>query len=150
MTGYKEIAPARHRIASLSYHSGHPWYYKLGGKVPMPKQILASVRQRGYQGYRYDEIHRVDSKQEPDRSAALRNIRQECLKQLRANLAQHRELAREYHAYCRTELAAQKNEPVCSSLCTSMSLKYAHLYNDFAHLVVINDFLSVQPDLFDF
>jgi len=54
---------------------------------------------------------------------------------------------REYRQMHRDEQEAQL---VCADIHMSMSLKYNHLYNRFAHLIVIDDYLSQQPDLFDF
>ena len=52
-------------INSHSYNSGHPWYYKLGGVVKPPKQIMIEVRIRGYKGYMADDIDDADRKPEP-------------------------------------------------------------------------------------
>ena len=36
----------------------------------------------------------------------------------------------------------------CADIHTDISLKYAHIYNDFAHLNYIDDLLAQQGDLF--
>lgn len=132
------------------YKPGHPWYYKLGGDVHSPRQILFVVKVRGYQGYRDDDIKQAGNKPEPARSSALRAIRQSVLKDLRSDLACYRRFACQLREHRKMDKLEQENEPFCSDIHTSMSLKYNHLYNDFAHLVYIDDLLSHQPDLFDF
>ncbi len=131
------------------YRPGHPWYYKLGGVVHKPKQILAAVKASGYRGYKLDEIEKADSKYEPDRSATLRKIRESALMELKADLECYREVVRGLRAFRNVSDKDQEAQPICSDIHMSMSLKYNHLYNDFAHLVYIDDLLSQQPDLFD-
>lgn len=33
------------------YNVGHPWYFRLGGAIPSPKQIKTEVESRDYRGY---------------------------------------------------------------------------------------------------
>ena len=44
------------------------------------------------------------------------------------------------------DTAEQEAQPICSDIHTNMSLKHNHLYDDFAHLVYIDDLLSQQPE----
>ena len=141
---------AKSYIEHRGYQPGHPWFYKLGGKVLRPKQILSAVKASGYQGYRFDDIQQAGNKAEPHRSAALRNIRQEVLTRLISDLSCYRAYARELRDYRAIDEADRPEQPICSDIHTSMSLKHNHLYNGFAHLAVIDDLLSSQPDLFDF
>jgi len=131
-----------------SYSPGHPWYYKLGGGVHKPKQILAAVTNDSYQGYMADDIKQADGKHEPQRTSALRNLREAVIIRLHADLERYREVVCDLRRYRITN--KQEVQPICSDVHTSMSLKYNHLYNDFAHLVYIDDLLSQQPDLFGF
>jgi len=131
------------------YNPGHPWYYKLGGAAYKPKSILAAVKKSEYQGYKRDEIHQADNRPEPERSASLRSLRLTALNDLQADLRTYRKLACKLRDYRKMETAEQMVQSVCSDIHTSMSLKYNHLYNDFAHLVFIDELLSHQPDLFD-
>ncbi|WP_217805722.1 hypothetical protein [Roseovarius sp. A-2] len=112
-----------------------------------PKVIRFEVRLAGYKGYRREEILSAASKPEPQRSRLLRKIREEVRQSLKQNISIYREVARELHAYRK----AHAGEPVpnCSdSVHTAMSLKYAHIYNDFAHLDLLGS-LPQQVDLFD-
>ena len=72
------------------YGAGHPWYYKLGGKVLSPKQIRQSVRHSGYQGSMRADIEAADDKSEPQRSNALRAIKTKVLDDLVADLSGYR------------------------------------------------------------
>lgn len=130
------------------YSPGHPWYYKQGGIVHKPKQILAAVKYNRYRGYMEEDIKQADAMCEPRRSAALRLLRKTVTQSLNANLEIYREVACNLRR-CRSD-EKQEPQPICSDVHTSMSLKYNHLYNDFAHLVYIDELLSHQPDLFDF
>ncbi|PRY94780.1 hypothetical protein BCF33_0378 [Hasllibacter halocynthiae] len=129
------------------YRPGHPWYYLLGGEVLSPKVIRFEARLAGYKGYRQEEILIAAGKPEPQRSQLLSKIRGEVQHSLSANISRYREVARELHAYRRSH--AGEPVPNCSeAVHTSMSLKYAHIYNDFAHLDLL-DSLPQQTSLFD-
>ena len=39
-------------------------------------------------------------------------------------------------------------EPRCADVHVNMSLKVSHLINDFAHLLLLDELLAEQPDLF--
>ncbi|SEN96922.1 hypothetical protein [Palleronia pelagia] len=129
------------------YRPGHPWYYLLGGEVLPPKVIRLEARLAEYKGYRQEEILSAARRPEPQRTRLLNKIREEVRHSLSANISRYREVARELHAY-RKEHAGQPI-PTCSdAVHTSMSLKYAHIYNDFAHINLL-DALPQQVDLFD-
>lgn len=129
------------------YRPGHPWYYLLGGQVLPPKVIRFEARLADYKGYRQEEILSAAEKSEPQRTKLLNKIRDEVRCSLTANISRYREVVRELHAYRKAH--ADKPIPYCSeAVHTSMSLKYAHIYNDFAHLDLL-DSLPQQADLFD-
>ncbi|MEE8058525.1 MAG: hypothetical protein V3T17_11920 [Pseudomonadales bacterium] len=128
--------------------AGHPWYYKLGGAVHKPKQILSSVKKSGYQGYKRDDIKQADNKYEPERSVTLSALRKSALKDLRSDLERYRAFACKLRDYRLMGKSGQEVQPIYSDTHVSMSLKYNHLYNDFAHWVLIDDLLSQQADLF--
>ena len=77
-------------VQANDYSVGHPWYYKLGGKVLTPKQILESVRQSEYQGYMQDDIEKLNKKSEPMRSASIRKLTLQIKKDLNKSLSQYR------------------------------------------------------------
>lgn len=109
--------------------------------------IRFEVRLAGYKGYREDDIQQAAAKPEPERSRTLRRIRQETMNSLRENISIYRKVARELHSY-RREHAGQEIPNCSAPVHTSMSLKYAHIYNDFGHLELL-DSLPQQADLFD-
>ncbi len=128
------------------YNAGHPWYYKLGGRVLTPKEILTTVKLSGYQGYLVDDIVRIDKKSEPERSKALREIKGKCVKDLWRDISCYRNLA--YQLRFERELCGIDDLSASSNqLHTSMSLKHNHIYNDLAHLNFLDD-LQKQYELF--
>ncbi len=130
------------------YHAGHPWYYRLGGAIPLPKQIKAEVESEDYRGYLARDIDFAAAKSEPRRSDALRALRERILKDLRKDLARYRECACELRRFrCAGE---QDDRPLTCNVYTAISLKSSHLTNGFANLRTIDDALSVQRDLFGF
>ncbi len=136
--------------APISYSPGHPWYYLLGGAVPMPRVIMFRVRAKGYKGYLRQDIEEADSKSEPQRSEALRNIRAKAYRELLRDLSGYRRVARALSQY---RLAQCPNAPLpvaCDPVHQSISLKYNHLYNDCAHLIWLDALLARQGELFAF
>lgn len=127
------------------YSPGHPWYYVLGGPVVPLSVIAVTVRQRGYQGY-LTTIDKADSKSEPDRSGELRQIKAEVLSDFWKDVSRYRDVVRNLHRYRKTNTG---DTPECTDVHMSVSLKHNHLYNAFAHLIRIEEMLSLQPDLFD-
>ncbi len=132
----------------LNYSPSHPCYYKLDGIVHKPKQILSAVKNSDYQGYMADDIKQADTKHEPQRSKLLRSLRQAVILRLHADFERYREVACDLRRF--RLINEQNAQPMCSCVHTSMSLKYNHIYNDFAHLAYIDELLSQQPDLFGF
>lgn len=134
-------------LRPADYHPGHPWYYLLGGTPPLPKQIMRKVKERGYRGYRQHYIEEAAAKAEPARSAALRAIRDEARRSLFANLSRYREVVHGLRTYRQNP---SEQPCFCSDVHQSVSLKHNHIYNDFAHLIWLDELLSEQPDLFGF
>ncbi len=133
--------------ASLSpsdYSIGHPWYYVRGGQPLTPKQILEEVREEGYRGYNRDEIALAASRCEPRRSQDLKALRRRHLDRLRFDLSGYRRAVRDLSAHRETN-----TELKCYEVHVSIGLKMSHLYNEFAHLLWIDELLSQQLDLFD-
>ncbi len=129
------------------YGAGHSWYYLLGGKVLSPKQIREATRQSGYQGYARDDIHAADRKAEPQRSASLRQFREKFEADVKKDLRFYRQMALTLHRY-RKQRGTQET-PICSDdIHMAMSLKHNHLVNGFAHLILIDELLNQQGDLF--
>ena len=144
------MRPQHNPIASVhGYHAGHPWYYLLDGDIPTLKQIQAEAIASGYQGYAAADIAAIDSKPEPKRSELLRAKKTKFETDLREDISRYRKLVRELRQYRRDNRLTEI--PVCcDDIHTSMSLKHAHLYNDFAHLHYLDELLNKQKDLFDF
>ena len=131
------------------YEPGHPWYYKLGGKVQPVKQILMTVEQSEYAGCYADRYYALDQKPEPERSSALRDNRESVKEQLWIDIRGYRESVRDLRAYKREHPDDTEIEETCPDVYVNVSLKYSHLFNDFANLLTIEDLLSHQMDLFD-
>lgn len=129
------------------YNAGHPWYYKLGGRIKKTKAILRSIKTRKYEGYLADDIKAAASKAEPRRSEVLRLIKTKVLKDYKRDLSRYRHLAHEMRQE-RIRKGVVVTEDFSNNLHTSISLKHNHLYNDLAHLLLLERELSLQPDLF--
>ena len=130
------------------YHAGHPWYYRLGGAIPSPKQIKADVESEAYRGYLAGDIDEAAAKSEPQRSESLRALREQVLEDLRKDLSRYRECAQELRRFRRA--GEQDDRPLTCNVYTAISLKTSHLTNGFANLRTIDDALTVQGDLFGF
>lgn len=131
-------------LSPSDYSNGHPWYYVRGGQPLTPKQILEEVREEGYRGYNRDEIALAASRCEPRRSQDLRALRRRHLDRLRFDLSGYRRAVRDLHTHRETN-----TELKCHEVHVSIGLKMSHLYNEFGHLVWIDELLSRQLDLFD-
>lgn len=140
------MAPKRTRPDPDAYGPGHPWYYVLGGRPPLPSAICQTARQDGYPGYRTD-IAQAGTMSEPHRSDRLRKIRAEVAEALRKDLAAYRKCIRNLRRY--RKLDPRAGTAVCHDIHTSISLKHNHLYNDFAHLNLLDSLKSAQLDLFE-
>ena len=68
--------------------------------------------------------------------------------QLQSDLSRYRQLAHELRQRRRGN-PMDCERPICLDVHTNMSLKFAHIYNDFAHLFFLDDLPSHQGDLFD-
>ncbi|MBO6814514.1 MAG: hypothetical protein JJ891_06620 [Rhizobiaceae bacterium] len=137
----------QHLMTHCGYNAGHPWYYLLGGAIPTPKQIQAEARLEGYRGYAKDDIEKIDQMKEPQRSEQLRQMKSKFMKDLRRDLSWHRRLVRELRRY-QCEHPLTERPTVCAEIHTSMGLNHSHLFNDFGHLIYLDELLSKQGDLF--
>ncbi len=133
---------------ATGYNPGHPWYYLRGGCVQTPRQIIETVKERKYQGYRIGDFQKVSSKPEPQRSENLRKIRNEIYEEFRGDLSRYRELACALRRY-RNEFGMNTQTLGCQDIHSNISLKYNHLFNDLAHLLRLDELLSYQLDLFN-
>jgi hypothetical protein len=131
------------------YGPGHPWYYVLGGRPLTLKQIRESVMAKGYRGYMATNINLIDSKAEPRRSEELRRLRLSFFDNLKHDVSGYRRAARELHRYRENEDREAIPE-CCDAAHTSVSLKHNHLFNDFAHIILLDELLFRQGDLFGY
>ncbi|MEL7274769.1 MAG: hypothetical protein AAGK33_15195, partial [Pseudomonadota bacterium] len=122
--------------------------YVLGGPVLTLKQIKAKTEASNYRGYLENEIRAVDKQPEPRRSELLRHYREEFRSELAENVSRYRTYVRDVRRY-RAEHQNGSEPFECEDVHTSMSLAFAHLTNDFAHLAFLDELLSKQSDLFD-
>lgn len=141
--------PPEQKTGIGGYCPGHPWYYLLGGKPLSLKCIRENVRASDYRGYLADKIAAIDLKPEPARSDALRTLKLETLNSLRTDISRYREVVRALHRQRESgeDMAAIA---YCSDVYVSLSLKHNHIYNDFGHLILLDDLLNRQGDLFGF
>ena len=135
------------KLTYSAYNMGHPWYYLLGGSIPTIKEIRAQAAQRGYQGYLADEIKAASRKCEPLRSRSLRAIKDKVMSELSRNASRYRQLAHELQKF-RRENPLHETDFRCHDIHVAMGLKYAHFYNDFAHLGYLESLPDQQQDLF--
>ncbi len=137
----------QYELTHHDYDTGHPWYYFLGGSILTVKQIRDEVQADGYCGYLESYIAEADRKPEPQRSAMLRKFKRRAIDDLKRDLSGYRKRVLEMHRH-------RKQNPksgvwrACDDVHTNISLKYNHLYNDFAHLIYLDDLLNRQGDLF--
>lgn len=128
------------------YCAGHPWFYVRGNKVLTPKQIKHDVQQSEYRGYLKDEILAIDKQAEPRRTEKFQKLRQDTLQELKADLSRYRKCALELHRFRKTQDYTY-NPVSCDDIHTSIGLKHNHIYNRFAHLILLDE-LDTQLDMF--
>lgn len=131
------------------YSPGHPWYYITGGRPKRLKEILKATIESGYQGYARDDIKAADAMAEPQRSHKLRTLRQKFETELRRDISRYRECVRTLHQ-SRNLPPDQWQDSICNDVHTALSLKHNHIINGFAHLIMLDELLSQQMELFDF
>lgn len=129
------------------YQAGHPWYYYLGGRIPRLKEIRDAAIHSGYRGYMAERIDTLDALPEPRRSQELRALRAIVRGEVSGDIRRYRVVVRQLRFY-RHEQATTSPRHSCDDVHTAMSLKYAHIYNGFAHLHVLDTLLGKQLDLF--
>ena len=80
-------------------------------------------------------------------NSKLKLLREQIKESLKNDISRYRQVALELHRYRKT--TTEICDPICKDIHTSMSLKYNHIFNEFANLKYIRQSLSYQPDLFD-
>lgn len=125
-----------------TYNKGHPWYYVLGGKIPTLKEIKQDAEISSYNGYRAEDIKKCSQN-----NSKLKLLREQVRESLKNDISRYRQVALELHKYRKT--TTEICDPICKDVHVNMSLKYNHIFNEFAHLKYIRRSLSYQPDLFD-
>lgn len=136
-------------LEKTGYEPGHPWYYLLGGKPPTPKEILEATRHSGYRGYAHERLMALDKLAEPKRSQSLRAERDKFRSNLHRDIRRYRACTRQLR---RTVTIIRDGEsPIsCDDVYSALSLKHNHMVNNFGHLILLDELLSKQKDLFDF
>jgi len=147
-TSFKVRRRSEMEFTHEGYGAGHPWYYVLGGKRLSLKEIQLSAKASGYRGYRADEIEKADQMMEPRRSESLRSLREIAKQELGQDITRYRELAGQLAR--RRETGIEDRQNGCDDIHTNISLKHNHIYNELAHILVIDELLSKQGDLFAF
>lgn len=133
-------------LSYYDYDPGHPWYYYLDGPALTLKQIRASVRS-DYNGYLEADILAAARMDEPKRTQKLRILRERVRAELSRDISIYRKVLVDLRVYRRFN--AVPTEPSCSAeIHQSAYLKYNHLYNDFAHLRLLDEHMSRQLEMF--
>ncbi|GAB1260737.1 hypothetical protein [Aurantivibrio plasticivorans] len=133
-----------------SYSPGHPWYYKLGGRVLNPAAIMEEVKRNNYCSYKSNDIAKADSMVEPKRSAKLRAIKAEHVEKLAYDLERYRELVQELRELRKAQGDVDLSGD-CRDLYVNLSLKHNHIYSDMSVLLYADTLLckpAAQMDLF--
>lgn len=130
------------------YSPCHPWFYVLGGEIRTPKQIIKHVQFMEYKGYLADHIQAVAKRSEPFRSKELKKIKEKVIKDYRQDLSRYRSLANKLRTYRKTSAEIAVSNLSCEDIHMNISLKYNHLINDFAHLLLLENSISYQMTLF--
>jgi hypothetical protein len=119
------------------YSSGHPWYYRLGGRILSASEIRDEAR--GEKGYLRDQIQKIDRLNEPKRSQAIIALRSNLERELREDLRVYIQVSRKLR-YRRRWLGPYPDErrDIWDEPCTGMSLKHNHIWNGFANLDHLN------------
>lgn len=133
-----------------TYCPGHPWYYKLGGKVLNPSAIMEEVKKENYRSYIADDITKAGNMAEPKRSAKLRAIKTKHVEMLACDLERYRELVQQLRELRKAQGDVDLSND-CLDLYVSLSLKHNHIYNDMAVLLYADTLLckpAAQLDLF--
>lgn len=135
-------------LEKTGYEPGHPWYYLLGGKPLTPKEILEATRHSGYRGYAQERIAALDKLVEPKRSQSLRAQRDKYRSDLRRDIRRYRACIRELRNT--VTIIRDGESPIeWNDVYTALSLKHNHMVNNFGHLILLEELLSKQRDLFD-
>lgn len=133
------------------YGSGHPWYYRLGGRILYPGEIKAEIYDRSPDEWHLQGFASIARMAEPARSREIQKQRKIITDGLQDDITRYRELARQINklrtfigpAPKPTFLESQ-NEPN-----SGISLKHNHIHYGFSKLRAL-DSLDVQQDLFSF
>ncbi|MAR92709.1 MAG: hypothetical protein CML06_17785 [Pseudomonadales bacterium] len=131
-----------------TYPIGHPWYYKLGGKIQSPTQIMLEVKAEQYRSYLKDRIEAIDKKPEPNRSNKMKELKLHCRNELKRDLDRYRDLIVELRAH-RKQHGEVDESSSCAELYVSLSLKYSHIFNHMGALNYINELMMKAPKQYD-
>ena len=133
----------------MGYDPGHPWYYKLGGRILWPSEIKAEVLQSGGRGYLDREIDKICQMPTDKRPKAIAEMRARICSELRQDLKGYRRAARSLRwrrdfQGPTTWFFDTYQDPI-----TAMSLKFCHVYNGMANLNHLDSLnVEIQWSLF--
>ena len=108
---------------------------------------MIDVQLAGGGGYRETEIAALHQRPEPQRTRSLDALRTEVRQTLCRDLAVYRRYVCQLNRERREQPEPPEPLSRCSEVHTALSLKYAHLFNGFAHLMMLER-LPRQGDLF--
>lgn len=131
---------------SNTYHAGHPWYYRTGGRILFPSEIKASVTTYDYPDFMIEDTLKAAVMEEPKRSERLRAKRDDIRQSLRRDLNRYLECVRALKV--RRLDPDPPEQPISSCVYMAMSLKHNQIYSDYAQLMICEHHLARQGDLF--
>lgn len=131
------------------YSPGHCWYYRLKGAVLSLKEILATVKSSGYESIYKAKFMRDNEKD--DRTIKLLEHKKDSTNRIKDDISAYRKYCFYYHKLKEVDPNDMESH---MDLCVSLSLKYCHIYNRFADLILLDNLLngsdSGQSDMFGF
>ncbi|MDW3210294.1 MAG: hypothetical protein R8N23_10530 [Reichenbachiella sp.] len=131
------------KFGKMSYCSGHPWYYVLGGTPMSVKEIWTLMQEPDRYGYLKDDIEKSAGNNQK-----LRKLQADIRLSLNKDISRYRRVVFEFNQFRKSNSIDLEN-PKCEDIHVSMSLKVSHLLNGFANQRHVNDLLAHQPELFD-
>jgi len=134
-------------VAVQGYEPTHPWYYRLGGRILMPREIASFAATLNCEHPR--AVLEIFDLPEPQRSTAIRAARERARSTIISDLRRYREHARRVR-YRRRWLGPYPDEDrdIWNEPITAVSLKFNHLLHGFTILAALDRVPNEQLALF--
>jgi hypothetical protein len=132
-----------------SYDSGHPWYYKLGGRILTPEEIIDQARNDLAKRHFVQQYAKFDRMDEPRRSIEIAETIKSIEYVMQAYIARYLECVAEiktlrtvFGPWPFDQVKETYNEPN-----TAISLRHNHISYAAAQIKALRSF-QTQGDLF--